>query len=72
MPNRVTKEVIDGAEVTRFNGNNQPSGRNVRSTGSAGAKFLPEAKGLAKAPAWVRKKVKEAEYRRRYLSDDKA
>ena len=66
---RETKEVIGGALVTRFNGNN-PKGS--RATGGPRVSFS----GIRKAPAWVqakastlaaRRRVSEQAYAREYL-----
>ena len=68
MPNKPTKEVINGVAVVRFNGNN--------CTGSREGGSTLWSKSLRKAPVWVQQKAKaqalrrkqaEAVYKRRYL-----
>ena len=67
-------EIIDGTATVRYNGNNHPSGRGATNTGW---RERPAKGGLARAPRWVQakasaqranKRVKEAEYVRRYLN----
>ena len=62
---RVTKEVIDGAVVTRFNGNNPGGGREA----AAGHKTVrPRGIYLTKAQkASARRRNAEALYDRRFL-----
>ena len=70
MANRPTHSTIGGVHVIRFNGNNCTSGRERGTEDCEG--------GLKRAPLWVQakaraqavKRTKEAEYVRRYLSDD--
>ena len=67
MPLTTTKEVIDGALVTRFNGNNP---------GRSGAGDGAPAERRRARPGWITKdqkrkakiRAKEETYRRRYLS----
>ena len=62
MGNKVTKEVINGQDVTRFNGNNCTSSRDSRPTGG----FLKVGRS-AGITAWRKRKAQEALYTRRYL-----
>ncbi len=64
MPLRLTKEVIDGDYVTRFNGNNLKGSRS-RGDPGRGAERLEKERTWHKAKA--RKRTKEKEYARRYL-----
>ena len=62
---RTTVEVINGAAVTRYNGNNQ--------TAPAGEAFVARKRQWyrsKKITAWRKKKAQEARYERRYLGGE--
>ena len=65
MPLRTTEEVIRGAVVIRYNGNNCTG---TRSSGRPVAR--PESVRSEKITAWRKRKAKEAEYTRRYLGGE--
>ncbi len=62
MPLRVTHEDLHGDDIVRFNGNNMVGSRD------AGERTTPRARRSKKITAWRKRKAKEAEYVRRYLS----
>ncbi len=65
MPLRVTREVIGGVVVTRYNGNN-PQG--TRETGyKVRREEIRRQKITASQKSAARKRFQEAKYRRRYL-----
>ena len=72
MPIHISKEVIGGVHVVRFNGNNSSHDR-------ARNRTAEREGGLSRAPRWVREKAaasvrrqaKETEYKRRYLGGER-
>ena len=65
MPHRATHEVIDGVNVIRYNGNNISGSRAEAEKGRFGQVRFQKIQASAKAKA--RKRVKETDYKRRYL-----
>ena len=62
---RPTIEVINGEQITRYNGNN-PAPTSASRDPAVYAKLASSR--VVQITAWRKKKAKEAEYVRRYLS----